>query len=74
MTTTTLLNEFRALKPGNHICLIYENEYEWQEAVSAFLISGLEKNEKCICMIKNHTPEQIWQYLQARGVDINSDD
>ncbi len=74
VSSSALLDEFRTLKNGNHICLIYEGEDEWQEAVSAFLISGLEKNEKCICMIKNHTPEQIWQYLQARGVDINSDD
>lgn len=72
MPPTALLNEF-CTKLGNHICLIYENEEEWEEAVSAFLISGLEKQEKCICMIKNHTPAQILQYLYAKGMDINSD-
>ena len=73
LPSTALLEKFRTLKPGNHICLIYENEEEWQEAVSAFLISGLEKNEKCICMVRKHTPEQVLMYLKARGLDITSD-
>ncbi|MDD3272242.1 MAG: MEDS domain-containing protein, partial [Syntrophomonadaceae bacterium] len=73
LPSTALLEKFRTLKPGNHICLIYENEAEWQEAVSAFLISGLEKNEKCICMVRKHTPEQVLMYLKARGLDITSD-
>ena len=49
-----LVREMLALKPGQHLCLIYEDDpIEQMPALLPFISQGLDKNEQCIYIDPN---------------------
>jgi PAS domain S-box-containing protein len=56
----------------DHICLIYETREEQLAAVVPFLISGLERGEKCFYIVDENTPEILTAALKADGVDTDA--
>ena len=56
---------------GAHICQIYSNEDERQDALVNFIISGLKDNEKCACFTENETSESLNAFFRDRGVDYD---
>ncbi len=58
------------LRPGDHLCCIYETEEEHRAALTPLLRQGLERREKVLYIVDNHTTEAILDYLRADGVDV----
>ena len=58
------------LKPGDHLCCIFETEEEHQLVVTSFLRQGLEQGEKAIYIVDSHTAETILGYLRDDGMDV----
>ncbi len=58
------------LKPHDHLCLIYETQDEWREAVVTFITIGLKRGEKCVYVADTSTAEQVRDYLGREGVDV----
>ena len=58
------------LRPGDHLCCLYEKPQEHQALVTPFLRSGLERREKVICIVDAHTAQVILGYLRSDGVDV----
>ncbi|HBQ85508.1 MAG TPA: hypothetical protein DER33_08265 [Syntrophomonas sp.] len=67
-----IMHEMEKIKPGAHVCLLYENEEEWQNSVIPFLATGINGNEVCVCVVKEHTVQQIRQYLDEAYKDLPS--
>ena len=44
-------NTLADLKPGNHLCCLYETEEEHRAVLTLFLRQGLEKGEKVFCIV-----------------------
>jgi PAS domain S-box-containing protein len=49
----------KELKTGDHLCLIYESEEEWQRVVTEFIKDGLERREKCIYIYNFREPDKL---------------
>lgn len=60
------------LKPGEHICFLYETEQEHQAVVTPFLREGLERGEKVLYIADSHDFERILDYIRADQVDVES--
>jgi PAS domain S-box-containing protein len=58
------------LRPGDHLCCIFETEEEHQSVVTSFLRQGLEQGEKAIYIVDTHTAETILGYLRDDGMDV----
>ncbi len=56
------------LKPGDHLCVLYETEQEHQELLTAYIRDGLERNQKVIYIVDSHTAEVILEYLNKTGL------
>jgi len=51
------------LRPGDHLCLLYETEEEHRAALIPFLRQGLERSEKVLYIADAHTAEEVLGYL-----------
>jgi two-component system nitrate/nitrite sensor histidine kinase NarX len=69
------------LKPGNHLCCLYETEEEYRAVLTRFLRQGLEQGEKALCIVESapeqskadtHSAETILSYLRDDGLDVDA--
>jgi diguanylate cyclase (GGDEF)-like protein/PAS domain S-box-containing protein len=58
------------LKPGDHLCCLYESEEEHRAVLTPFLRQGLERGEKVLYIMDARTAETILSYLQHDGLDV----
>ncbi len=63
MCEKTELKFILNLKPGDHSCFIFEHEEEHRIVLSRFIRLGLERNEKVLYILNEHTEETILSYL-----------
>jgi len=61
-----------ALKPHDHLCLIYESLKEWRYAIIPFIAIGLKRGEKCGYIVDTSTANQVRNYLKKEGIDVGS--
>jgi signal transduction histidine kinase len=71
-TSPQLNKEIEKLKPHEHLCHIYDTPEEWSAVVSAFLISGLRRGERCDYIVDTHTADQVRALLHEHGVDVTA--
>ncbi len=69
LTLNDAKSPIEGMKVHDHICLIYEDEEEWESIIIPFLIEGFEGNEKCIYITDRHRSETIKELLIERGFD-----
>lgn len=60
-----------ALKPHDHLCLIYESREEWLATVVPFISSGLKRGEKCIYVVDANTAQQIKAAFKDAGMSVD---
>lgn len=58
------------LKPDDHVCCLYEAEEEHQAVLTPFLRQGLERGEKLLYIVDEHSAETVLQYLRDDGVVV----
>lgn len=68
--TSELQREFRKLKPGDHICLIYENPAEQMAVAVPFIMDGLDRGDRCLYIAGDRTVDEVVHALEAAGVDV----
>lgn len=65
-----IYQQFQALKPGDHLCLLYETRDEWLQGIIPFILFGLEQNHKCLYISSNNPPPgEIERHLSDSGID-----
>jgi len=68
-----ILNDAKSLikdmEVHDHICLIYEDEREWESTIIPFLVEGFKRDEKCVYITDRHKSETIKELLIERGFD-----
>ena len=52
------------LRPGDHLCCLYETSKEHQAVITPFLLQGLKRGEKVIYIMDAHNAETILGYLR----------
>jgi len=68
-STISLKEALADLRPGAHLCFLYENDVEHQTVLTPFIRLGLERGEKILYITHDQTPEMILSYLAADGLD-----
>jgi len=61
-----------AVEPHDHLCLIYETDEQWLNALEYFLAGGLRRDEKCFYIIDERSAAQVKEGLLSRGLDIEA--
>jgi PAS domain S-box-containing protein len=64
------LRSITELKPGDHVCCIYDTDEEHRNIVTPFLRKGLERNEKVVYIVDARDKKTIINYLKTDGVDV----
>jgi PAS domain S-box-containing protein len=57
------------LRPGHHLCCLYETEEEHRALLTPYLRRGLEGGEKVVYIADAHTREAVQEYLIDDGLD-----
>jgi two-component system cell cycle sensor histidine kinase/response regulator CckA len=58
------------LKPGDHLCCLYETEEEHRALLTPFLRQGLGRGEKVFYIVDTRTAEAILSYLRDEGLEV----
>lgn len=73
-TDPRLVREVLALRQGDHLCLIYEDDPTGQlAALLPFLRQGLEAGERCVYVADDHTIDDVRDALMTYGVDAEKE-
>ena len=67
----SLVEQIKEIKAKDHLCLIYETELEWKKTVSTFLVSGLERGEKCIYINSEYSNDYVRNCLSELDVAVD---
>src|SRR5581483_741939 len=68
-----LVREVLALRPGQHLCLIYdEDPREQMPALLPFISQGLERNEQCVYIADDFTLNELRDALTAYAIDVET--
>lgn len=65
------LYKIEKLKPGDHLCCIYETDKEHKSIITPYIRFGLENNEKVFYIVDSRTSETVLDYLRDDGIDVN---
>lgn len=57
---------------GTHICQIFHNDDERNEALMAFLLSGLQDGERAACFSEKVDPAALGEVLKPHGLDMDA--
>src|SRR5574341_579099 len=68
----TLAQQLELLRPGDHLCLIYETPEEQFAAVVPFLRDGLAREEQCFYIADDRTVAEVRGALRRAGVDVDA--
>ena len=63
------IRQLTDIKPGDHLCFIYESDEEHREVITEYIRHGLEHNQKILYIADEGTNEQIPGYLSDDGLD-----
>lgn len=70
MTCVYMLRSIADLQLGDHVCCLYETEEERKAVQTLFLRQGLERGEKLLYIMDEHSAETVLQYLRDDGVVV----
>jgi hypothetical protein len=59
-----------ALAPGDHACLTFSDPDERLDIVAAFVLDGLARSSRVLCLTESIAPEQFAVELSERGVPV----
>jgi PAS domain S-box-containing protein len=69
-----LQRQLAALRPGDHLCLIYESPEEQFAAVVPYIRDGLRRDEQCFYIADDRTVGEVTLALRAAGVDVEAEE
>lgn len=59
---------------GDHICTLYTSPEEQLQAAVEYIQAGLDRNEQCLYVCGEHTPDELRAALQNAGVDVKREE
>lgn len=60
------------LKPGEHLCCIYEEDHQFLDTLSAFLAEGLTRKQKVLYIYNERAPEEVEHQLASQGNTVQA--
>ncbi|PTL79597.1 MEDS domain-containing protein [Vitiosangium sp. GDMCC 1.1324] len=70
MAVGEMARQLTRVGPGDHLCLIYERFEQQVEALVPFVRMGLERGERCVYIVDEHSEEEVAGVLLEHGVDV----
>ncbi len=66
------VKEIGDLRPGDHLCCLFETEEEHRALVTPYILQGLERGEKVVYIVDAHTSEEILKYLESDRIEVQA--
>ncbi len=65
-------NQFKDLKIGSHLALLYKSQEEWVKAVSEFITAAIEKDEKVLHVNGEFSADFVKNKLKDNDIEVNN--
>ncbi|WP_375769037.1 MEDS domain-containing protein [Archangium gephyra] len=62
--------QLKRLGLGDHVCLVYERPEEQVVAMVPYVRQGLERGERCVYVVDEHSVDDVAAVLEAHGVEV----
>jgi hypothetical protein len=60
------------LRPGDHVCSMFETDESRYLLLAAFVQSGFTKNERVLCFTYRESPVEVINALRSHGINIDT--
>ncbi len=70
MLQTCSVDTIAGLKPGDHLCCLYETQEERRTLLTSFIRQGLKGYEKVLVVMDTPSDEKVLPNLRARGLEV----
>jgi hypothetical protein len=70
MESVSLMQSLSRLKPGKHLCYLYDRDEDHRSFITAYLRLGLERNEKVLYVADARPTDAVFDYLRNDGLQI----
>ena len=61
-------------KQGDHVCTLYSDRDEQLAAAVEYLRGGLNRGERCLYVVGEHTPDEFREGLRKGGIDVEAEE
>lgn len=61
-------------RQGDHVCTLYNDRDEQLAAATEYIRGGLERGERCLYVVCEHTPDEFRAGLRAAGIDVDAEE
>lgn len=59
---------------GDHVCTLYSTREEQLAAAIEYIQGGLERGERCLYVVGEHTPDEFREGLRNAGIDVDAEE
>lgn len=59
---------------GDHVCTLYADRDEQMAAAVEYILGGLDRGERCLYVVGEHTPDEFRDGLRAAGIDVEREE
>jgi hypothetical protein len=73
LMSSELQRQLARLKPGDHVCPIYEGVAEKLAVAIPFVTEGLARGERCLYISDDRTIDEFARAIAAAGVDLDQE-
>ncbi|MFC2077035.1 MEDS domain-containing protein [candidate division KSB1 bacterium] len=70
MESADLMQSLSQLKPGKHLCFLYDRDEDHRSFSTAYMRLGLERGEKVLYITDARPADAIFDYLRNDGLEI----
>jgi PAS domain S-box-containing protein len=63
------LSSLSDIEPGDHLCCFFESEDQHKALLARYLREGLERDQRVVYIVDQHTGETVLGYLREDGID-----
>ncbi|GII05169.1 MEDS domain-containing protein [Planobispora takensis] len=66
------MRQVKDVQLGDHLCLAFAHEAEQREVACAFVVAGLARGERVLCLTDGPGVDRVGRWLREAGVDVTA--
>lgn len=63
------IKSIEELRPGDHVCWIYDSDEQHKALMTPYLLAGLTQNDKVVYIPDERASNMLFEYLKAENAD-----
>ena len=63
----------KQLRAPDHVCHFYTDEHQQMQTMVSFIVEGLKKNERCVCVVNENDSQKLREAFDDNGIRVEDE-